>query len=624
MMAIGKGQRTWITFGACAAAVIAALGWTTASILRLERAERAARQQADLQERIRVALWRMDSIIAPRIAEEAARPYFHYASFYAPKRAYTRMLSPVLPGEVLVPSPLLKFSDPYIRLHFQVDPHGGVVSPQVPTGSLRALAEESYTTSADITAASGLFDEFVKTAGRDMIKTTPQAALRYVDRQQESNAAISSNAFQIKNSAPAETAQSAQEWGNRAQNVQVSQKRAIAQQQMAQTEDDAPNPAVTVSLFAPVWKRAGKPDAALLFVRHVSVGETELTQGIWMDWPVIRQTLLDAIGDLLPGAELGPTDTPEKADPGTLLASIPAVLHPGKAGAMAGTPVTPLRALLVLAWVVVLGAIGTVGVVLQAAVDLSRRRGEFVSSVTHELRTPLTTFRMYSEMLAEGMVPDEHARQEYLATLRDESDHLSCLVENVLTYARIEQGRSMATRRERMTVDELIARATVRPAERAKRAGAQMTIDVGNGCCGNGEGTNGSLGAISDIASAVVLTDPAAVEQIVGNLIDNAIKYACPSDPRIELRVSRDAAANVLCIGVADHGPGIDPKDAARIFKPFIRGSKLDRSVQGVGLGLAISRQLARDLGGDLRLCEGHGGGAKFELRLPVVQDSHR
>ena len=73
--------------------------------------------------------------------------------------------------------------------------------------------------------------------------------------------------------------------------------------------------------------------------------------------------------------------------------------------------------------------------------SLSERRGAFVSAVTHELRTPLTTLRMYTEMLADGMVPDEPRRRSYLQTLRAEADRLGHLVENVLAYSRLERNR---------------------------------------------------------------------------------------------------------------------------------------------------------------------------------------
>jgi len=305
---------------------------------------------------------------------------------------------------------------------------------------------------------------------------------------------------------------------------------------------------------------------------------------------------------------------------------MPAVLAPGPLPEAGSPSLTPLRATLAVSWVLVLAAIGTVAVVLRAAMDLSRRRGKFVSAVTHELRTPLTTFRMYSDMLVEGMVLGEQARREYLATLRDESDHLSRLVENVLTYARIEQGRELPARRDRLTVDELIARATVRPAERARRAGAKLSIDLRNA------DAEPSPDLAPGVASVVVATDVGAVEQIVGNLIDNAVRYAVPVDSRVDILISLDSPAvnrkavpGMLCICVADHGPGVEAKDADRIFRPFVRGPGGVRAgqntvVQGVGLGLAISRQLARHLGGDLKLCGPDGRGARFVLLLPIAR----
>ena len=97
-----------------------------------------------------------------------------------------------------------------------------------------------------------------------------------------------------------------------------------------------------------------------------------------------------------------------------------------------------------------------VGFSLRATILYAERRGRFASTVTHELRTPLTTFRMYSEMLAKGMVPEEK-RAEYTSVLERESVRLSRLVENVLAYARIEEGHA-GVERESLPVDVLLER----------------------------------------------------------------------------------------------------------------------------------------------------------------------
>lgn len=140
----------YVVFGICAAAVLGALGFVTAHVLRLERREQATQAAAKADESIRLALWRMDSAVNAIIAKEAARPYFEYQPFYVADRAYTKMFEDVRPGEVLVPSPLLLGAGDYIKLHFQRLADGSIVSPQVPTGNMRDLAESAYVESQSV------------------------------------------------------------------------------------------------------------------------------------------------------------------------------------------------------------------------------------------------------------------------------------------------------------------------------------------------------------------------------------------------------------------------------------------------------------------------------------------
>ena len=620
----GRSRRTWIIYAACVAALTGVLGWTTCMLLRLEQAELDARRQAERQGRIRLALWRMESTLAARLAEESARPYFHYAPFHTPHRAYTRLLMPVGPGEVLVPSPLLTYSDSFVRLHFQIEPDGTLTSPQAPTGNLRDEAETRYTTHEEIERRNRMLVQLGAMLGID---ENGRAVPSSIERQETFNKLLQQKVLQISNT-KGQQAQSAQEYGNRQASMQSMQKEVITRntalqpaqqaeiwqkiqpQMQDEQQADAVDDVVGVEPFVPQWREfADGPELVLL--RKVSVRGQHFTQGIWADWPAVRSMLLSVVPDLLPGADVRPVTDPSTADPGLMLASIPAQLSPGRFAAVAAPLFTPMRGILGLSWAVMAAAVITVGVVLGAAVDLSRRRGEFVSAVTHELRTPLTTFRMYCEMLAEGMVPDEQSRREYLATLQDEADHLSRVVENVLTYARIEQGRSTADRRDRLTAGELIAQATTRAAERARRAGVEMAIEFG--------------GPDASAADVMLLTDPSAVEQILVNLIDNAIKYGAVSKPRVDVAAARAGAS--LRISVGDNGRGIPQRDAERVFEPFQRGSDSGAAAggatvhQGVGLGLAISRRLARNLGGDLVLEPESETGATFVLMLPVVND---
>ena len=224
------------------------------------------------------------------------------------------------------------------------------------------------------------------------------------------------------------------------------------------------------------------------------------------------------------------------------------------------------------------------------------KRSRFASTVTHELRTPLTTFRMYSEMLAHGMVPAAD-RAEYLETLQRESDRLAGLVENVLAYARLEDGRSPLKRR-RVAVGELLERALPTLDRRVRESGVALRCEA------------------DGARAAEVETDPEAVQQILFNLVDNACKYGRSSDGA-PLQLSARERADRVELRVRDHGAGVPAAHARSIFHAFERGGRdpADPS-PGVGLGLALSRGLARDLGGDLVLEPGGAEGACFVLTL--------
>ena len=121
---MNRPLHTWLAFAACLAVVLVAMGWISRTVLRLERAEEQSRRQADQEENVRLALWRMDSALAPLIAQESVQPYFAYGAFYPLDRAYTEMFGEVKKGELLAPSPLLKQPSAHALLHFQFGPNG--------------------------------------------------------------------------------------------------------------------------------------------------------------------------------------------------------------------------------------------------------------------------------------------------------------------------------------------------------------------------------------------------------------------------------------------------------------------------------------------------------------------
>ena len=156
----------WLIFGLCVVLAAGAMARLGATALALERAEARARRQAALEENLQLALWRMDSALAPLMAEESARPYFAYSPLYPAERAFTAMFAEIRKGDVLMPSPLLTFTSPQVRLHFQYGPDGRLSSPQVPAGNMRDLAESRYLTPELIEQAARRLNELGRACQR--------------------------------------------------------------------------------------------------------------------------------------------------------------------------------------------------------------------------------------------------------------------------------------------------------------------------------------------------------------------------------------------------------------------------------------------------------------------------
>jgi signal transduction histidine kinase len=355
----------------------------------------------------------------------------------------------------------------------------------------------------------------------------------------------------------------------------------------------APGELVAEGVSQPVWV-----ESELLLARRVEASGQVLIQGCWLDWPKIRAELLGRIESFLPEAELEPVTDMSEVSFTRVLAALPAQLVVPEPVAVANS-LSPIRVSLIAVWLFLALATLSMAVLLKGVVTLSERRAAFVSAVTHELRTPLTTFRMYAEMLLEGMVTDADQRRTYLTTLKAESDRLAHLVENVLQYARLERG-AKTRRREQIRAGSLLDRIAGRLAERIHQADMQLEIE-----------------AEQEVRDLRFCTDPSAVEQIMFNLVDNACKYAAGSeDRRIHLRL--DATDRRLAFHVLDHGPGIAAAERERLFRPFSKSARdAANSAPGVGLGLALCRRLVAELGGRLEVTCTPGDGAVFTLTLP-------
>ncbi|MGE0608482.1 MAG: sensor histidine kinase [Pirellulales bacterium] len=618
----------WSLFAAALAVVAAALVWLTLAVLRVDGQAAEAAWQAAVEEDVRLALWRIDSNVATLVAQENARPYLAYRAVFSPANPDEPLPKTLDTTAGLVASPLAGQIPPYVRLYFQVDEAGLAASPQVPPEGLRAWVQSGNAPGVklDFSEAESLLAEVGGKIDIDrlcnalpqldpsptMLLMTPPLAANPapngpgVEQQEVQQSAIFAQTPQVaRNGRGVQSRRNNDEFNQRAQNYQ--QLNVANNTIINQNMGDLFNPAqdAHVGLIRPVWL-----DGELLLARRVRVRQQELVQACWIDWPQLRLALAESVRDLLPNASLQPMPGEPHANRERLLASLPVQLLPGAARLPAMSGLSPLKWTLAAAWICLGLAALAVAALLAGVLALSERRAAFVSAVTHELRTPLTTFRMYAEMLAGGMVPDQTRRQKYLDTLRVEADRLSHLVENVLAYARLERGVSPA-RVQPVALGELLDRARSRLLDRAEQAGMHLTIEIP-----------------ADLRAAQAQAECAAVEQILFNLVDNACKYGTTTAEAEVCGPNLPAAAGTifltasrrnghLVLSVRDEGLGISAADRKRLFRPFCKSARQAAvTAPGVGLGLALSRRLARQLGGDLQLQENGEGGAAFELRL--------
>jgi signal transduction histidine kinase len=227
---------------------------------------------------------------------------------------------------------------------------------------------------------------------------------------------------------------------------------------------------------------------------------------------------------------------------------------------------------------------------------LAEMRSQFVSSVSHELKTPLTSIRMFAETLLLGRAADPRAQAEYLDTIVNESERLTRLLDNVLDFSKIEQGRK-TYRFARTPLAEVVA-ASARALEYPL---AQQGFE---------------LRVSAEESVPPVRGDADALQQAVMNLLTNAIKYAGESR-EIDLRLYRENGHAV--IAVEDRGLGIAPEEQGRIFEKFYRVATPEtESVPGAGLGLTLVAHVAQAHGGSVEVKSAPGAGSLFAIHLPL------
>jgi len=220
-------------------------------------------------------------------------------------------------------------------------------------------------------------------------------------------------------------------------------------------------------------------------------------------------------------------------------------------------------------------------------------RNTLLSSVSHDLRTPLAAITgAASTLLQKDVAFETSERQELLMTIYEEAEHLNHIIRNVLDMTRLEAG-AITVKKEWQTFEEIVGAVLNRLAERLKERPLKTTLP-------------------EDLP--LVSFDPLLIEQVLMNLLDNAIKYT-PQGTPIELSAS--VKDGEIVVEVKDRGPGIPANEEEKIFDKFVRGSATGG---GIGLGLTICRAIIAAHGGRIWAENRPGGGSIFRFTLPLGQ----
>jgi two-component system phosphate regulon sensor histidine kinase PhoR len=245
---------------------------------------------------------------------------------------------------------------------------------------------------------------------------------------------------------------------------------------------------------------------------------------------------------------------------------------------------------------------GDVVLVLLDVTELRRLetvRRDFVANVSHELRTPVAVIRVGAETLAGGAIDDPVAGRRFLASMVANAERLSRLIGDLLDISRIESG-ALELALQPVEAGPALARARAAMADRAVARSIAVAVD----------------GGIP--AGLAVRADARALDQVLSNLVDNAVKYT-PEGGHVVLGVRR--LDGRVRLEVRDDGPGVEPRHRGRLFERFYRVDPgRSREMGGTGLGLAIVKHLVTAMGGAAGMDPASGGGSIFWIELDTVE----
>lgn len=660
---------TWLFFTLVSATILAAAGWLGATVWEQDAREQRAGTLALWEQKVQAALWRMDAAASALVAREAARRPEEFAVLArggaplqdrpagpaaAREKSEKKALDRSAPTSLADGGALLR-NDPAAQLESM--PPAVAAAPPAPALSAppadppaaenkrsARYFSKSLSSESDPKGAPRL-----KAGAPALAHSPPAQGVAFAPATVQADAAPGemppplpgapaavAEAAKAAVEAPAAAPERADDGGDLAalarrlpalkQAAQTTEKQApvyAPRDQALQTADNGAQAQLAAQVGNSYRQRSAAKDAIygnlgaqaeavpeqarglrdspavgaltalaenrdLVLARRVGTPGHETVQGVRLSAAAVSDELLALVRGDFPAARLEPEYASPPPNLARTLAALPLRFDPGETPVLVVTW-TPVRSAVSVAGAALLVALGAVALLLARTLALSERRAAFVSTMTHELRTPLTTFRLYTDLLETA--PQTADRARYTQVLAREAERLSHLVENVLAYARLERGRSKPVPKAQ-GVGELLAPAIDRLRERAERAG--FTLEV-----------------MPHDAGLTVRADTATVEQILLNLVDNAGKYAVAADDR-RLVLTADKRG----ITLRDFGPGLDPVMQKRLFTPFSRSDKeAAGNAPGVGLGLALCRRLAREMGGDLVHKKAEPG-AEFTLVL--------
>ncbi len=246
--------------------------------------------------------------------------------------------------------------------------------------------------------------------------------------------------------------------------------------------------------------------------------------------------------------------------------------------------------------------------------QLSEMKSNFVASVSHELRAPIASVRLMAENLERGKIAEPPQQQAYFHLIVHECRRLTSLIENVLDFARIEQGRKQYEF-EPTDLSALV----------------EQTVKLMEPCAAEKGVKLETFNLQPSTPNLEVNLDGRAIQQALVNLLDNAIKHSPKGETvtvGLEMQnastaVALDPRPSTLDLSVTDHGPGIPADEQEKIFERFYRrGSELRRETPGVGIGLSLVKHIVEAHGGRVRVQSEVGHGSRFTMELPVKSET--